>query len=856
MELLERGHFLDILGEYANDAASGSGRLVLLAGEAGVGKTSLLEAFRGSRPELRWLWGACDGSFTPRPLGPLYEIAIDVGGRLGQLCTNGADRRELFGAFLNDLNGDGRTVVVIEDLHWADDATLDWLRHLARRIAGIPAMVIASYRNDEPASDNPLPGVIGQIVTHRGIRRMALPTLTVDAVRQLAARTDADADELYRLTGGVPFYIAEVLSGRPGEVPATVADIVTARISRLSTNARRLLAAAAVIAQPADPRLLAAVAGVEASTLDECLESGALIGGPLIYHFRHEITRMAVERATPAHSRSQLHAAALAQLERSTPTDHARLAHHAESAGDSGKAFQYARDAAYTAFAMRSHREAAAQFRRALRFADGAGTDVCAALYEGLATVLAHMDHWEESTVKRQEALALRRQLGDPAKISENLRAMSLCLWRLCRGDESNRAAEEAFAIMADAAPSVERAWAYAMYAVTLDSPANLAQGLKLIEDAVRQAEALDCAEVTAHALNSMGMFRFQMGEDGFAELERSIDIACTHGLDEWATRGYTNIYQAAVDRFRFAEYGYAFLEGMASCRDNELHTYSACLRGGRVTALLHMGRFSEAVTLADSTLRESISPINRLRLLIPLATTRLRTGDPAAGAVLDEAWRLAVDLSETYWRLSLAWAWAEAAWLSGDPDALDPRAVAVYEASAREDPWLVAGLAVRLDRIGRLSRRPDNLPEPYADELDGNYAAAARWWRSAGCPYDEAVLLARSCDDESLQRALSIFTSLEAAPAAAHVRRHMRAAGHSVIPRGPRAATRADPNGLTPREAEVLALLREGLSNAAISRRMFISERTVHHHVSAVLAKLGVRSRVDVITIQAPAGK
>ena len=846
MELLERGRFLDVLDEYARDAAAGSGRFVLLAGEAGVGKTSLLEAFRERRPELRWLWGACDGSFTPRPLGPLYEIAMDVGGRPAELCTNGADRRELFAAFLDELNGADGTVVVIEDLHWADDATLDWLRHLARRVAGIPAMVVASYRDDEPASDNPLRGVIGQVVTHRGTRRMSLPTLTVEAVRELAAQTDADADELYRLTGGVPFYIAEVLRGYPGEVPVTVADIVTTRMSRLSANARKLLAAAAVIARPADPQLMAIVAGVDASALDECMESGALIGGPVAYHFRHEITRMAVERATPAHSRSQLHAAALAQLERSTPTDHARLAHHAESAGDSARAFQYARLAAYTAFAMRSNREAVAQFQRALRFADGAGPDVHAALREGLATALALMDHWEESTAQRREALALRRQLGDPVKISQNLRGLSKCLWRLCRGEESDRAAEEAYTVMAGAVPSVERAWAHVMYALSLGSSARLHEGLERAEEALRQAEALDCTEVMAYALTTIGAFRFLMGQDGFADIERSIDIARKHGLDEQAARGYADIYQAAVDRFRFADYEHVFVEGIAFCRENEMRTYSVCIRGSRATAFLHMGRFTEAAQLAGDTLRETISPINRLHLLIPLATARLRMGDPEGNVLLDEAWQLAVEVGEVQWQLLLAWAWAEAAWLGGDPSALDPRATAVYEASAGHDPWLVAGLAVRLDRIGRLSWRPDDLPEPYVYELDGNYAAAAKWWRSAGCPFDEAVLLARSHDDSSL-RALEIFTTLEAAPAAAYVRRHLRAAGHTSVPRGPRAATRADPNGLTPREAEVLEFLREGLSNAAISRRMFISERTVHHHVSAVLAKMGVQSRGDV---------
>jgi len=253
VELLERGHFLRTLEEYAGDAASGSGRLVLLSGEAGVGKTSLVGAFRDLHPELRWWWGACDGSFTPRPLGPLYEIAVDVGGRLVELCTSDRDRRELFAAFLDELGG-GKlpTVVVVEDLHWADDATLDWLRYLSRRIAKRRALIIASYRDDEMAADSSLRGVIGQIATHAATRRMALPPLSPEAVRRLAGDS-ADGDELYRLTGGVPFYVAEVLNAAPGEVPRTIADIVSARTAALSPDARRLLEAAAVLGGPGGP---------------------------------------------------------------------------------------------------------------------------------------------------------------------------------------------------------------------------------------------------------------------------------------------------------------------------------------------------------------------------------------------------------------------------------------------------------------------------------------------------------------------------------------------------------------------------------------------------------------------------
>jgi predicted ATPase len=249
MELLEREHFLGTLQEYARDAAAGSRRFVLIAGEVGVGKTALPEQFRADRPDLRWWWSACDGSFTPRPLGPLYEIAVAAGGRLLELCTGETDRRELFAQFLADLQaGDRPTVVVVEDLHWADDATLDWLRHLARRIARTPALLLITYRDDEPATASVLRPVVGQVATHRGARRMFLPPLSPQAVRRLAGDRAADAEELHRLTGGVPFYVREVLSVSDGEVPRTVSDIVAARTAHLPGPARRLIGAAAVTA--------------------------------------------------------------------------------------------------------------------------------------------------------------------------------------------------------------------------------------------------------------------------------------------------------------------------------------------------------------------------------------------------------------------------------------------------------------------------------------------------------------------------------------------------------------------------------------------------------------------------------
>ena len=846
MELLERGHFLRTLDEYANDAASGSGRFVLVAGEAGVGKTSLVEAFREHHAELRWWWGACDGSFTPRPLGPLYEIAVEIGGRLLALCTTDADRRELFAVFLDELRAaDQPTVVVLEDMHWADDATLDWLRYLARRIANSRAVVIATYRDDELPSDNPLRGVIGQIATHRATRRMALPPLSAEAVRQMAG--DTDPDELYRLTGGVPFYVEEVLSVGPGEVPRSVADIVTTRVTRLSPDARQLLAAAAVIARPAAPELLATVAEVDASALDECVESGALMGGTTAFRFRHELGRMAVERTIPAHRRIHLHARALAALEASSPSDHARLAYHAEAAGAAEPAFRHSGIAAGEAFTLRSNREAVTQYRRALRFAEGTGEAERAALHEGLAAALALLDHWEESAQERERALALRRQLGDPVAISENLRWWSVCLWRLCRGEESRRAAEEALALMDDTPPSVERAWAYSFYAGVL-AEMQPSAAIVMAEEALRHADALGHHDISANTLNTIGSVRFDLGQDGSADLRRSIELALEHQVEHEAGRGYANLYQKAVDHMRFAEFDWCFTEGMAYCNDNDLRTYAVCLRGSRAAAQLRAGGLAETGTLVEDTLRETISPVNRLHLLIPLAIARGRQGYPLATGLIDEAWQLAVDVDQRYWLLQLSTGLAEAAWLRSDPRTLDDRVLAMYERPADEDyPWLLGELTTWLHRLGVPVRAVSGLPEPFGLELAGDHEAAAQWWHEAGCPFEEAVVLTCSGEPDALRRALDLFISIGAGPAVSLVRSRLLQAGHRAVPRGPRPATRANPSGLTDREAQVLTLLRDGMSNAAISRRLFISERTVHHHVSAILRKLGVRSRADV---------
>ena len=408
MELLERASFLQTLGQYADQARQGDGRLVLVSGESGMGKTVLLEAFQRRTTGIRWLWGACDGLLTPRPLGPLFDIAPQAGGDLAALCAGGAARDRLFTAFLAGIDSPAPfTAVVIEDVHWADEATLDLLSFAGRRLGRTRALLLATYRDDELADDHPLRVVLGDLATQRATRRMQLAPLSPEAVGELVGERDVDAAELHRVTGGNPFYVSEMLAAGWPSVPATIRDVVAARLARLSPGTRRTVETAAVMGARVDLPLLSEVQ--PDSPVDDCVATGILVADSSGVRFRHELVRMAVEEAIPSYRQTELHVRLLAALEERGDADPAVLAHHAEGAGDEKAVLRHAPEAARRSAALGAHREAAAQYERALRFAHKLDRPGMAALQEGVAGEYALLDRWQET-----EAAAARRAGAAP----------------------------------------------------------------------------------------------------------------------------------------------------------------------------------------------------------------------------------------------------------------------------------------------------------------------------------------------------------------------------------------------------------------------------------------------------------
>lgn len=314
MELLEREGPLRELEAALEDALAGAGRVALVSGEAGIGKTALIEAFtRAHRNTVRVLWGACDALFTPRPLGPLFDMAGQTGGPLLAALNSDANRNVIFSAMLAELQR-RPTLLVFEDVHWADEATLDLLRFLGRRIARTSALLVLTYRDDELGPRHPLRLLLGDLTAPNYTRRIAVAPLSEAAARTLVGERRIDVAALHRQTGGNPFFISEVLEAGGGGIPSTVRDAVLGRANRLSVSAQAVLQAAAIIGPRVEPGLLTQLTGAEAGASEECLALGMLVAHGETLAFRHELARQMVLDSISPPQKLSLHRMALDAL--------------------------------------------------------------------------------------------------------------------------------------------------------------------------------------------------------------------------------------------------------------------------------------------------------------------------------------------------------------------------------------------------------------------------------------------------------------------------------------------------------------------------------------------------------------
>jgi predicted ATPase len=376
------------------------------------------------------------------------DVAGATGGELERLVAGGARPYEVATALMRELQKPA--ILVLEDVHWADEATLDVVRLLGRRVESLSALVLATYRDDQLDQAHPLRIALGELATQEAVVRLKVEPLSTAAVAKLAEPYSVDAEELHRVTAGNPFFVTEVLAGGEDAVPSTVRDAVLARTASLSASGRRLLEAAAVVPLETELWLLEALAGADLEALEECLGSGVLMPQQAGVGFRHELARLAVEESLVPTRRVELHRRALRALEE-PPTggrDLARLAHHAEAAGDVDAVLRYAPAAADGAASLGAHREAAAQYARALRFAARSPVEEQAELLERRSYECYVTGQFDEGIETMERALEHRRRLGEPRKEGDALRSLSRLLRFVGRTSEAAERGREALTLL------------------------------------------------------------------------------------------------------------------------------------------------------------------------------------------------------------------------------------------------------------------------------------------------------------------------------------------------------------------------------------------------------------------------
>ena len=877
MPLIERDTQLTVLASYLDDAASGHGRLVWVGGEAGIGKSSLVTAFTEEvRSRARLALAYCDGYSTPSPLAPVRELLPALP---ANVWPADASRTEVFAnlmAALRNADHEHPYLIVVEDVHWADQATLDLLLHCARRVNACRALVIATYRSEEVDGSEGLRQTLGTTASASGTRRLDVPALTVAGVSDLVAASRAgttggvDARSLHELTLGNAFYVTEVLASGLDGIPDQCRDAVLARVLTLSPRSQTALEVVALAGARAEIDLVDALLDGGLADLDEALHRGLVAEADGAVTFRHEIARLVVESRVPVDRRVFQHRRIHAELS-VRGADAARLAHHAALGGLTAETVEHARKAGREAAELGAHREAARQYEQALLHArrlhgDAALEDeTLADLHWSLGYELYVTGRTGDAVKAVVAAREVWERNGAQTRVGDAWRCLSRLLWFEGHVTDAEAAADRALEVLdtPGSPPTPELAYALSNKAqlrmLSSDGQGTRAWGTRTLKLLEELPESRLRTELRAHVLNNLGTIEVVEGDagSGVAMLTESLDLSRTAKLHEHAARAYVNLSSTAVAQRRHSDARHTLDEGLEYCTERDLDSWSSYLVAIEAELHLQTCEHDLAEARADEVLARPSLPSNvRLGPWTILAHVRGRRGTPGWQELIDRAVVLSEKIGEVQAVAPVAVARAELAWIAGrDAEAAELASTTIELVETFDCRWN-RGAVLRWPWPDALPAVHREVAPPFAAELRGAWREAAALWAELGCPFDEALALARSGEPDELVAAIGIFERIGAHAPAARCRKDLRSLGRSAPP-APSAARRTHPFGLTRREAEVAELLTDGLSDAEIAERLVISRRTAEHHVSAVLAKVGVDSRRELaaaLSVSSPA--
>lgn len=875
--ILEREGPLAQLVATFEQARTGRGVCALLSGEGGIGKTALLgeliKTIKTRYPATHVLVGACDALDTPRPLGPLMDIAEQLGPEVRRLLDGSSRSPKLFEAVLSMLSsGRDARLLVFEDVHWADESTRDLIRFLARRIDTRCVLMVVTYRLEGTSENNALRILLGDLKGPH-VARIALLPLSEGAVRKLtvdaqtkAATSDgsqpshtiSDCKAIYKLTGGNPFFVIELLRDPTSAFPSSIKDVVAAQLLRLPPEDQRLTRIVSLSPQRCRIHFLAAAFPEEFScnVVDGSFERNELlVRDAQTVGFKHELSRLAVSedlvRTQPNAARTWHHQFLMC-LEARDGEPLAVLAHHATGTEDPSLIIKWALPAGLEALRLGANREAMKLLGEVLAASekvDAHATDRMVILEHFASACQAAVD-LSMALKARQEAIqeCVKRQCV--VREGHNLALLGQVYWLLGDRQSAIEAYSRALERLEPHRETAEYAWACALAAGAYMTAEEDAMAIELATRAIASADASGAIEVRVHALNTLGDAQQYRSADWRSKIEQSLSLALEHGYTSQVARAYINLACTGIVAQDYAVARNALHMGLKYTSDLDLDFQHDYLLAWKARERFETGDWNEAENLAAGLIsRPHTAPAARIPALGTMASLAVRRGDKVCAELLQRALSESVRTGEHQRIAPVSLSQCEAAWVSCDFEACAGLARVGVAASLKHGSLDNFGrFVVWLGRAGHpgealslLDQEP-RCPARFVAELRGNSIDAAKEWADRHCHFEQALALS-SGTAADVRVAVQLLTELGALPALAMVRRLRPMRG---TPPGPRLMTRNDPDGLTSKEREVLALIAEGLSNERIARRLNRSRRTVENHVSALLEKMGATSRSE----------
>ena len=845
MELIERAGIIAGLQTAFNNVAAGEGHCVFISGEAGIGKTALVKEFcRQHREDCTIYHGACDALFTPRTLAPLYDIIWQVKSDLLPSGNTISDRSLLFANFFQALsNKQAMSVIVFEDIHWADEATFDFIKFFGRRIAQLRCLFIVTYRDDELSSRQLLKNVLADISSDVFSRIQLMP-LSREAVHKLANAKGFDADNVYDISGGNPFYVNEILASYSPGIPENIKDSILAVYERQEEGTKNAWQLFSVIPEGLELGSFATLKAGWDEGMDHCFALNVIIIKNERIVFKHELYRRTIEASLSPFKRISLNKKILERLLKKFQDDgHVeKIVHYAKNAAENHLVVEYAPIAAAQAASVGSHIEASNLYITAIEYAQGADPDKLVALYEACAHECYLTNQFEKAISYQERAWAIWQDKDETEQLGNSLRLLSRSHAMAGNGEQAEKYGDQAIEIFRSAPSSKAKAMAFSNKSQLKMFSVDIAECVAWGEEAIAISQEINDQETLCHALTNIGSAQCRvqlLREEGKKKLIESLSIALRNSFHEHAARAYSNLIYNSLELKDYNAAKHFLQEGIIYCEESGLDSFISYKLALKSRMLLEIGDWKGAATIAHNLVQNESQPeIVRIDCNVILAKINLRKGEPNLLPLLQDARNRVFKMREHQRFIPVVIALLEYEWLySREIIASDELKCCIEILQKIDSIFLNDSFAFWL----RKARNPQvrNSEFVQADKV----RKAAGYWDEVDCPYEKALALAEGAEHEKLE-ALSIFQQLGADAVAEKTKMEMRAAGIKKIPRGLRQSTKVNPAQLTNREIDVLHLLQKGILNKEIAGTLFISPKTAEHHISNILFKLDVNSR------------